>query len=70
MAERALRRIIDEDLRDRAKRLRLAHGGIGACDDSPITAPGWAADGRGGCRGCRWTTVGDRFDIAEYDVLR
>lgn len=48
-------------------RVRLAHGGIGAVDNSPITAPGWAAEGRGGCR---WSLTGDRFDIAEYEVVR
>lgn len=48
-------------------RAQLAHGGIGKCDDSPTTAPGWAADGRGGCR---WTFTGSLFDIAAYEVVR
>lgn len=48
-------------------RVRLAHGGIGATDDGTTTAPGWAADGRSGCR---WSITGDRFDIAAYEVVR
>lgn len=48
-------------------RVRLAHGGLGACDENPTSPPGWAADGRGGCR---WEITGDRFDIAEFEVIR
>lgn len=47
-------------------RTRLAHGGIGACDDGTTSPPGWAADGRGGCR---WTITGSPFDIKEYEVI-
>jgi len=47
-------------------RVRLAHGGIGACDGNPMSPPGWAADGRGGCR---WSIVGLPHDIAEFEVI-
>ena len=47
-------------------RVRLAHGGIGACDDNPMSPPGWAADGR---TGCRWTRTGQPFDIDFYEVI-
>lgn len=47
-------------------RARMAHGGIGACDDNPMSSPGWAADGKGACR---WTRTGSPFDIDEYEVL-
>lgn len=47
-------------------RVRLAHGGIGRCDDNPMSPPGWAADGQGGCR---WTLAGHPYDIAEYEVV-
>ena len=47
-------------------RVQLAHGGIGKCDDNPMSPPGWAADGKGGCR---WSITGSRFDIAAYEVL-
>lgn len=50
----------------RRVRVRLAHGGIGACDDNPMSSPGWAADGKSGCR---WSLTGSAFDIAEYEVL-
>ena len=50
------------------KRVRvvMAHGRPGKADDNPMSPPGWAADGRGGCR---WTLSGSRFDIAEYEVI-
>lgn len=48
-------------------RLWLAHGGIAACDDNPMSPPGWAADGRGGCR---WTLTGAPHDIAFYEVIQ
>lgn len=47
-------------------RVRLAHGGIGATDDNPMSPPGWAADGKGACS---WEKRGTPFDIAEYEVL-
>ena len=46
--------------------VRLAHGGIGKADDNPMSPPGWAADGKGGCR---WSLTGHPFDIAEFEVL-
>ena len=46
--------------------MRLAQGGMGKCDDNPMSPPGWAADGRGGCR---WTLTGSDHDIAEYAVI-
>ena len=48
-------------------RVRLRHGGIGSSDVSPMSPPGWAADGR---HGCRWTLTGHPFDIVEYEVVR
>lgn len=48
-------------------RVKLAHGGMGACDQNPMSPPGWAADGRGGCR---WSITGSPFDIAEFEVIR
>lgn len=45
--------------------VRLAHGRLGACDEGPMSPPGWAADGR---TGCRWTRTGSPFDIAEYEL--
>jgi hypothetical protein len=47
-------------------RVRLAHGGIGSCDTSPMSPRGWAADGKGGCR---WSITGSPFDIKEYEVI-
>ncbi|WP_425230233.1 hypothetical protein [Sphingomonas sp.] len=47
-------------------RVRLAHGGIGDCDPNPMSPPGWAADGR---NGCRWSLTGSPYDIAEYEVI-
>jgi hypothetical protein len=44
----------------------MAHGGIGRCDPNPMSPPGWAADGKGGCR---WSLTGSPFDIAEYEVI-
>lgn len=44
----------------------LAHGGRGRTDDNPTSPPGWAADGR---QGCRWTRTGCRFDIDYYEVI-
>ena len=46
--------------------VRLAHGGIGKADPNPMSPPGWAADGRGGCS---WAITGSEFDIAEYEVI-
>ena len=48
-------------------RVRLAHGGMGSYDESPMSPPGWAADGRGACR---WTVTGDPNDIHEYEVIK
>lgn len=44
----------------------LANGRAGACDPNPMSPPGWAADGQGGCR---WSLTGHPFDIAEYEVI-
>lgn len=55
------------DAEGRRVRVLLANGAIGACDDGPTSAPGWAADGR---NGCRWSITGHPFDIAEYQVVR
>ena len=50
------------------KRVRvvLANGREGATDDNPMSPPGWAADGKGGCR---WSRTGQAFDIAQYEVI-
>lgn len=46
--------------------VQLRHSGIGKCDDNPMSPPGWAADGKGGCR---WSITGSSFDIAAYEVI-
>lgn len=33
---------------------------------NPMSKPGWAADGKGGCR---WSKTGSPFDIALYEVI-
>lgn len=33
---------------------------------NPMSKPGWAADGKGGCR---WTLTNHPFDIAFYEVI-
>ena len=52
----------------RGKRVRviMAHGREGSYDNNPMSPPGWAADGKGGCR---WTLTGSDSDIAFYLVL-
>ena len=35
--------------------------------DDPAMPPGWAADGRGGCR---WSLTGHPSDIARFEVIR
>lgn len=47
-------------------RVRLANGRNGASDTGPTSPPGWAADGKGGCR---WSRTGSPFDIAAYEVI-
>lgn len=47
------------EARGRRVRVRLASGEI-------VAAPGWPADGPGGCR---WTLAGQPYDIAAYEVL-
>ena len=47
-------------------RVLLANGRIGSTDDNPMSPPGWAADGRGGCR---WTITGSPFDIKNFEVI-
>lgn len=51
----------------RGKRVRviLADGREGKTDGGSQVPPGWAADGKGGCR---WTIEGGPFDIAFYKV--
>lgn len=57
---------LPEEAAGKRVRVRLAHGGMGSCDDNPMSPPGWAADGRGGCR---WVIDGRPHDIAEYEVI-
>ncbi len=45
-------------------RVRFADGSI--AKDVPGAPPGWAADGR---NGCRWTLTSHPLDIAEYEVI-
>lgn len=47
-------------------RVRLANGELGRSDNNPMSPPGWAADGRGGCR---WSIEGQPHDIVEFEVL-
>jgi hypothetical protein len=58
-------RLPDEAIGKRV-RVILAHGGEGAVDPNPMSPPGWAADGKGGCR---WSRTGCRFDIEFYEVI-
>lgn len=44
----------------------LAHGREGSYDPNPMSPPGWAADGKGGCS---WIRRGMAFDIEWYRVL-
>lgn len=53
-----------EEATGKRVRVRLADGTLAR--DVPGSAPGWAADGRGGCR---WERTGSPFDIAEYEVI-
>lgn len=53
-----------EEAEGKRVRVRLADGSMAT--DVPGAAPGWSADGRGGCR---WTLTGSPFDIAEYEVI-
>ncbi|HEX8402274.1 MAG TPA: hypothetical protein VF628_11285 [Allosphingosinicella sp.] len=46
--------------------VQLAGGAESKIDNGPMVPPGWAADGKGGCR---WTLTGCPFDIARYRVL-
>ena len=48
-------------------RVKLEHGGEGATDPNPMSPPGWAADGKGGCN---WRRSGKPFEIAEYEVIQ
>ena len=57
---------LPEGAEGRRVRVVLANGRPGRSDDNPMSPPGWAADGRGGCR---WTLLGDPFDIAYYEVI-
>jgi len=48
--------------------VKLANGKV--CGREPVTSttpPGWAADGK---QGCRWTITGHPFDIANYQVIK
>jgi len=46
-------------------RVLLADGAINR-DVDPSAPPGWAADGKGGCR---WSLTGRPHDIAQYEVI-
>lgn len=35
-------------------------------DIDPMLKPGWAADGK---NGCRWSITGEPWDIAMYEVI-
>jgi hypothetical protein len=47
-------------------RVQLSNGRIGRADDNPMSPPGWAADGKGGCR---WSRTGGSHDIDFYEVI-
>lgn len=52
----------------RGKRVRgVLRGGnqFGFNQISPVTPPGWPADGKGGCR---WTLEGHSHDILEWEL--
>lgn len=57
---------LPDDAAGKRVRVKLAHGGFGACDPNPMSPPGWAADGRGACR---WSRTGSPFDIDFYEVI-
>lgn len=46
-------------------RVKLVNGKVNG-DIAPHLPPGWAADGK---YGCRWDNTGFAFDIAEYEVI-
>lgn len=52
----------------KGKRVRvwLVAGREGTYDANPMSPPGWAADGKGGCS---WKIDGSPFNIAFYQVL-
>jgi hypothetical protein len=52
----------------RGKRVQvvMANGQMGKESGVSTAPPGWAADGKGGCR---WTLAGSPFDIAWFLVL-
>lgn len=47
-------------------RVKLANGRIGTSDPNPMSPPGWAADGKGGCN---WALRDHPFAIVEYEVV-
>lgn len=58
--------VCPEEAKGKRVRVILANGNEPHYDDSPTSSPGWAADGKGGCR---WTKRGLPFDIAFYLIL-
>ena len=54
---------LPDEARGKRVRVRLAHGGIGACDNGSTSSPGWAADTT------RWSLTGHSHDVAGYEVL-
>lgn len=46
-------------------RVQLADGTVNR-DVDPSAPPGWAADGKGGCR---WSLTGRPHDIAQFEVI-
>jgi hypothetical protein len=76
MSKKAEERWVDnpgyqpKETRGKRVRVELEHGGEPIYDDhfNPMSPPGWAADGKGGCN---WTKSDPpfAFDIKRYLVL-
>ncbi|VXC63120.1 conserved hypothetical protein [Sphingomonas sp. AX6] len=47
-------------------RVQLRRGTMGTEDPNPMSPPGWAADGKSGCK---WALTGSPFDIVEFEVI-
>lgn len=57
-----------EEAKGKRVRVVLAHGREPAYDENPMSPPGWAADGKGGCD-WRRRSRGYPFNIEWYLVL-
>jgi len=56
-----------EEAKGKRVRVQLANGIRPKDNDGPGMQPGWAADGKGGCR---WSRTGSPHDIEFYAVVK